>query len=164
MPYPAPIRSYFIGALSNGPLLMNHLLGEFSSTDPIWDLRPYRDRFTLREMIAHIADWNDIYRERLEASRDHDRPLLPNKDEGKIAEERDYAHSDPVQNLKRFSRSRPELIGLVESLPFDAWDRLATREGVGELTIGDQISVIITHDAYHVRQTLDYLESARTRV
>ena len=164
MPYPAAVRSYVVGALSNAPLLMKHLLGEFSSSDPIWDLRPHRDRFSLREMIAHVADWNDIYIERLECSRDEDRPLLPDKDEGKIAEERDYGHSDPVRNLERFASTRHKLIRVVESLPFEAWDRIATREGVGELSIGDQIALISAHDAYHVRQALDYLESARKGV
>lgn len=161
MPYPFAVRSYFVGALQNGPMIMNLLLGGFSESDPVWDLRPDRDRFSLREMIAHIADWNDIYRERLQKARDEDHPLLPNRDEGKIAEERDYAHSNPCHSLRRYGETRRELIRVVENLPDDAWERLATREGVGDLCMGDQIGLIAAHDAYHVRQAMDYLKSWR---
>src|ERR1700722_19431929 len=88
------LHTYVGASVENTPLLMQRFLGGFAATDPIWDERLGADRFSLKEMIAHIADWNDIYLERFTRTLKEDHPLLPNCDEGQIAIDRDYAHSN----------------------------------------------------------------------
>ena len=53
-------------------------------------------------MLAHLADWEPIFLERFQRTRREAEPILPDYDEGRIALERDYAHSDPLANLARF--------------------------------------------------------------
>jgi hypothetical protein len=160
MALPIATHDYFVNALDNAPLLLDHFLGGYSSEDAIWNYRTDPGRFTLREVLAHVADWNDIYRERLERTRAENHPLLPNCDEGAIALARNYAGTDPLNSLRRFRESRHTLIELVRSISHEDWSLLATREGVGDLSIGEQIALIAAHDAYHIRQVLDYLAAA----
>lgn len=162
MPIPEGVRPYFIGALELAPELFPSLL-PFEANDPAWDERPFADRFTLREMIAHVADWNPIYHQRLQLTLERDKPVLPDMDEGQIAIDNGYAALDPLESLRRFVKSRSELVAYVRSLPSAAWGRAAIREGLGELTIGEQIALIGAHDAYHMRQAMEYRHAAVAR-
>ena len=161
MSFPLGTHSYLVGALENGPIVLDMVLKDFSASDPFWDFRPNPERFSLREMVAHIADWNDIYRERIERTRDESNPQLPNCDEGQIAMERDYAHSDPVENLRRYRETRKPLIDVVNGLTESDWDRIGTRQSLGEMTLGEQIALCSAHDAYHIRQAVEYCDQWR---
>jgi uncharacterized damage-inducible protein DinB len=157
MALPAGTHPYFIGALETGPATLQLLLGQFKSEDNIWDQRPDPSRFSLREMVAHIADWNEIYQGRLERTRDEQNPELENCDEGKLAEERNYAQSDPVANLMRYQETRTPLINMVKDLTPEDWNKPAIRFGLGPMTMAEQICLIPAHDAYHIRQAMDCL-------
>src|SRR5689334_12368800 len=99
-------RRYVLAGLSSTPEVLATILKGLDSSDSAWDFRPDPERFTLREMVAHLADWDPIFLHRLERIRDEDNPNLPDLDEGQIAIESDYAHQDPVENLNRFRQGR----------------------------------------------------------
>ena len=53
---PERIHLYLLLDLESAPEALARLLADV--TDPAaWDRRPDPDRFTLREMVAHLADW-----------------------------------------------------------------------------------------------------------
>ena len=106
---PERIRLYLLRGLETTPDLLDRLLGDVS--DPAaYDRRPDPERFTLREVLAHLADWEEVFRRRLRQTLDEDNPKLLGLDEGKLAVERDYAHADPVECRARFRRGRAELL------------------------------------------------------
>src|SRR5436190_13009197 len=113
---PVFARKYVLSGLSSTPDVLETILRGKESSDPIWDFRPDPDRFTLREMVAHLADWEPIFMERFQRTRSETEPRLPDYDEGKIAIERDYAHSDPIANLARFRAGRASLVTFLQSL------------------------------------------------
>ncbi len=156
MAIPTYARPYIICGIELADPLFQELLSKVPSDDPFWDFRPNPDRFTLREAIAHVADWNEIFQERIEATRDQDHPTLPDKDEREIAIERDYAHSDPQAALARLSATRKSLVEVVKALTPGDWDRTAHKENLGDLSIEQQIALIGGHDAYHIKQVLEY--------
>jgi uncharacterized damage-inducible protein DinB len=156
----AYLLGYSVVALENTPKVLDHLLGAYDGNDNIWNYRTSEDRFTLREVIAHIADWNHIYSERIRATLKEENPLLPNCDENQIAIDRRYATSDPQDNLARFDRTRQLLVDIVKEFEPTDWSRPAVREGLGTVTLDQQIAIIMGHDAYHVNQVLEYLEKA----
>jgi hypothetical protein len=156
MAIPVPARSYFVGALELPEGIFAELLSDYRPDDPIWDFRPDPNRFTLREAICHVADWNDIFRERIERTRDEDHPLLPNMDEEQLAVDKKYAEADPTEALRRFAETRRTLIETVKALDPADWDRIANRARIGDITMSDQIALIAAHDAYHLRQVIEY--------
>src|SRR5437764_548687 len=115
-------RRYLTTALAGTPDVLEALLKNQASDDPVWDFRPDPDRFTLREMVAHLADWEPIFMERFQRTRSETEPRLPDYDEGKIAIERDYAHSDPIANLARFRAGRASLVTFLQSLDDADWE------------------------------------------
>jgi len=75
---PSRIRSYLLSDLECAPDVLSRLLSGI--TDPaLYDHRPDPSRFTLREMVAHLADWEVVFFTRLAQTRDESDPILPNE-------------------------------------------------------------------------------------
>lgn len=152
MPLSEVTIKYVVDGVAATPRVLFALL----SGSPDFDRRTDPERFTLREMIAHVADWDAIFAERIERARDEDNPFLPSVDEGQLAVERGYSSQDPATNLARFSESRAKLVALLQSLQPADWDRVAHREFVGDVTMFQLAAIILGHDAYHLRQAAEF--------
>jgi len=145
-------HTYLIHGLSGTPDVVETLLSGVESSDPLWDKRVSPERFTLREVLAHLADWDPVFHLRVSRIRSEDRPALPDIDEGAIAIQNDYAHSDPLESLRRFQEGRAALITLYESITDDEWERVGIYNGADVMTIEGYLALISGHDGYHTLQ------------
>lgn len=152
MPLPTAARDYLIEAVAGTPLILSTLLANRDDSDAVWDKRPDPERFTLREVLGHLADWEPIWVERISKIRKGDHPFLPSIDEGALAAENDYASSSPIANLKRFAEGRRATVDCLRSIRDEEWDLTCEREFVGPLTLQQQAYYILAHDGYHARQ------------
>jgi hypothetical protein len=157
MPFPAAARDYLLQALDGTPDVLLRMVESRSTLHPLWDRRPEPDRFTLREIIAHLADWEPIWLERVSRTAEGGCPFLPSVDESALAIENDYAQSDPGKCLQRYRQGRDELVRFLGGLGDAAWDETAEREFVGVLTLQQQASMVLSHDGYHLRQAAQFL-------
>ncbi len=148
-----PAIDYVLNGLEAAPLVQARLLKDCT----FWDVRPDPDRFTLREMIAHLADWEEIWLTRVERFVTEDHPYLPSIDEGQIAVERDYANQDPGLNVQRYGEGRKALLQKLRALPDESWACTGHREFVGDINLFELTAIITGHDGYHLSQTLAYL-------
>lgn len=156
MPLPTAAQDYLVKALSATPVVLSSLLD--GARDPDWDRRPDPDRFTLREVVAHLADWEPVWLERLQRIATEDHPFLPSVDESQMVVENDYASTSPTESLARFVQGRETLVAYIRSVSDDLWDRTGDREFVGILTMHQQAYFALSHDAYHLRQVAEWLE------
>ena len=154
---PAPALKYVLLAFEGTPDVLEGLLQKLAPEDPIWDRRPDPERFTIREVLAHIADWEPIVLERVCRIRDEETPLLPDVDENAMAVKNDYAHSDPRHSLTRIHAGRAHLLATLRALPTKAWQRTGNRESIGLLTLQDLIVMWLGHDGYHTCQIAQWL-------
>jgi uncharacterized damage-inducible protein DinB len=158
--FPVNVRKYQFATLTGTPDVLDHLLSQVPADSPVWDARPDPERFTIREVLAHIADWEPIFLERVTRTAEMERPPLQGYDEGQFAIDRDYAHSDPHANLKRFRQGRETLIAFLRSQPDTAWDRVGVHTELGPITLEGQLGLIVGHDGYHTAQIVQWLQSA----
>lgn len=156
-------RSYVLTGISATPDVLEGFLLSLAPGDSLWDFRPDPERFTLREVVAHLADWEDVWLQRLGRTIHEDEPLLAWLDEGQIAVDRDYAHSDPHAGLARFRHGRQQVLELLGVAPESAWGRVARREQVGPMSFEDQVVLILAHDGYHNKQVVEWLSAGRPR-
>lgn len=154
---PSRAKYYLLSALDANPAVLSHLLQDLGPDDARWDKRPDPDRFTLREMVAHLADWEPINILRLTRMRDEENPFIPDIDEGERAIQNNYAASDPIASVRQYVEGRNAVVALLRELPDGAWERIAMREFLGEMTIGEQATLILAHDGYHLKQALEWL-------
>lgn len=150
-------RDYLLAALDNTPATLTALLSYLSPDSPAWDICPAPDRFRLREIVAHLADWEAIWRERFERTVSEEYPRLPRPDPDQRAAEADYTGADPVERLARFRTSRAALTEWLHGLPEDAWTRTEHMEQRGDFPLAGIVTLTLGHDSYHLRQVAEWL-------
>jgi uncharacterized damage-inducible protein DinB len=154
-PAASTVRGYVLVGLAATPGAIAALLS--GATEAELDLRPDPDRFTLREVVAHLADWDPIWLERAQRIVAEDDPSLPGYDEGQFAIDNDYAHSDAHEQMRRFISGREAFLHFLKSLQPDAWERTGRRDdGIGTLTLFQLAAQVLGHDGYHVRQVVEF--------
>lgn len=150
------VRSYILQGLQATPAVLAHLLKHASKQ--IWDKRPDPERFTLREVAAHLADWESVWQERLGRVRDENHPILPDRDPDQLAKDHDYAHADVGASLRRFQEGRKKVLQILEELELSAWSRTGQHTTRGTLSIHDLAVIILGHDGYHLKQVTEWIE------
>lgn len=146
----AKVYQYALMSLEGTPAVFARLLDGLSATEA--DLRPDPARFSLREAVAHLADWEDVFRQRLLLTRDQDNPTLQGYDEGQWAIDRDYAHSDWRKQLARFGEERAQTAALIRSFTPQQLARTGLHTEAGPISLQEQALLIVVHDGYHARQ------------
>ncbi len=150
---PERTRDYLLIDLESAPEVLARLLDGFTD----WDARPDSSRFSPREMVAHLADWEEVFLTRLMDTRDDDAPVLQGLDEGQVAMDHDYAHADPAECLHRYETGRAAIVFLLGGLSPNQWERVGDHTELGPITLETQAVLIAAHDGYHRRQTLGWL-------
>ena len=150
-------QNYLFAALESAPALFEHLL--VGLTDDEADRRPDPNRFTIREVLAHLADWEPVFLDRLSRMCAEDHPTLPGYDEGQWAIDHNYAQTDWRSQIRLFTDRRRELVTFLHSRTPTDWPRTADRPEIGTLTVESQALLIPLHDTYHLRQITEWRES-----
>ena len=151
---PKKTYSYLLIDLDSGPDVLAALLAA-GAGPAVWDSRPDPDRFTLREMVAHLADWEGVFLQRLTQTRDEENAILQGLDEGQVAIDHDYAHADPQECLARYHAGRTRIVSFLSGLSPGQWERVGTHTELGPISLTAQAVLIAAHDGYHRQQVLD---------
>ncbi len=159
MNFPEYTRTYLLTGLGATPDVLEALLEKISPADPVWNFTPDPKRFTLRSIVAHLADWESVFLDRLIRTRDEDEPKLFNVDESQLEIDNDYVSSNPQEGIARFRAGREIIVRTLTDLSHPAWARVSHREW-GAITILNQATLILGHDGYHMQQIVQWLEAA----
>ena len=116
------------------------------------------ERFTPRQVIAHLADWESVFRERMVGTIQGKPYEIKTFDEGQRAIDNAYHTIDVSQSLERFSSERLKTLSFIELLPAEAWNEMALHPEYGAITVMDQVQNLTAHDVYHIDQLLEYLK------
>lgn len=150
---PAIARSYLLTALGGTPAVLNSLLGGLTADDPRWDAHPDPERFSLREIAAHLALIEPGWQTRTRRIRDEDRPFF----ERASRQNADTESRSPLENLRAFGTARREWLMLLGTLTDSDWERMADTEFMGPISVEQQAVFVLAHDGYHVRQVAEWL-------
>src|SRR5690348_8092540 len=130
MMLPQRTKEYLLVSLKATPLMVRRIVATTDPGDPRWDISS-DDRFTPREVVAHLADWDSIFLERLRQTVHEDLPTLYNVDESQRAIERGYAASDPVASAALFQSERARTLEYLEALSDEQWQRVGRHSTIG---------------------------------
>jgi hypothetical protein len=152
---------YILGALENNAVVLGYLLRDLPLDSPRWDFRPDPERFTLREIVAHIVDYDMVSRERFEHILRDNEPELSDWDVDEAA--RHYFNRNPQHDLEHLLESRRSFAAWLEGLCEEKWSRKGSRPGAGKFSVKEGVTLILGHDAYHIRQVVEWLEASKRR-
>jgi hypothetical protein len=147
-------------SLEGTPIVCGVLTAALAPGDPRWD-RAYPDRFTLREVFAHLADYdvlfNDYLDKALAATITAPAPV-PSFTPDEVAAGRGYDHSDPRERLTALRATRAAMVAKLHALDDADWTAHAmTSPRHGTLNIDELATLFLAHDGYHVRQIAEYV-------
>jgi len=114
--------------------------------------RPAPDKWSLTEILAHLADdelastWR--YRQMLE----HDGPELPGFDQDLWANLADYTSWKPADALAMFRLLRHANLRMFAHLTPEPWQRQGVHLERGRLTVQDLCRHMAAHDINHIEQ------------
>jgi uncharacterized damage-inducible protein DinB len=143
-------RSLLFTALEQSPLFFEYLLKDLTEEEA--DQRPDPERFTIREVVAHVAEWETIFLERMQLTCAHQHPVAPAYDPNELAARHNYAGTDVAEQFANYCASRAQTVKFLRARTDVQWPRLAHREGFGDFSLEAQALHVTLHDGYHHRQ------------
>jgi hypothetical protein len=133
-----------------GPeLLAVVLTGVFGEEE---DFVPAPGKWSIRQVIAHIADSELVDAHRLRSVIAEDNPTLTGYDQDLWTQNLDYAQRKPKQSLESFRRQRAENYELLKHVPEASYARTGTHTGRGPMTLLELVEDGAQHAERHARQ------------
>ncbi|HZT41204.1 MAG TPA: DinB family protein [Chthonomonadaceae bacterium] len=156
--YPYSQR-YLFTALEASPDLFDRLLEGITPEET--DARPDPERFTIREVMAHLAEWENVFLARMTRICEEETPLLEGYDEGQLAIEHGYDRTDPLEQCGLFRERRARLVAYLRSRSPEQWQRAGNRPEIGAITLEALAFLVPLHDTYHLHQVQTWRQRSR---
>ena len=133
-----------------GPELLAVVLTGVYGDETDFSLAP--GKWSIRQLIAHLADSELVGAQRFRQVIAEDNPALGAFDQDAWARNLDYARKQPKQSLESFRRARAENYELLKSLPESAFERTGVHAERGPLTLRQLLEGYAEHAESHARQ------------
>lgn len=132
------------------------LLDELASSPPLLKEAaaaagdPPEGEWGAAEVLAHMADVENLYFERLNTLLHEQNPALrPPTDGGRMEEMRNRSWEE---NLDAFNAIRGDTISLLMGMTLNDWGRSGIHPTRGTITVEDVVEAMIDHDLDHINQ------------
>ncbi len=109
-------------------------------------------RWSVGEVLAHLADSELVWSARLRFVLGQDRPELTGYDQDEWARRLGYADLEPAESLDRFRRLRRWNLELLGPLPDSRLDRIGIHVERGEESVRHMLRLYAGHDLVHLAQ------------
>ncbi|HUJ21006.1 MAG TPA: DinB family protein [Bryobacteraceae bacterium] len=116
------------------------------------DFTPAPGKWSVRQIIAHLADTELVAAHRFRQVIAEDNPTLVAYNQNAWATNLDYARRQPKQSLETFRRLRAENYDLLKALPEAAFERSGTHTERGQQTLRQMLDTFADHVESHARQ------------
>lgn len=150
------MNAYLFPVLMSGPVIVEKLMQRIAPERI--DLPTHPGRFTPREVVAHLADWEPILRSRMERCLSEPDAQVDGIDEGVRAAEMGYGGWDWQEQAWRFAEERKKTAEWLKGLDASRLQMAITHSEKGRQTIYDQANQLLGHDLYHVEQLCEVIE------
>ena len=139
-----------ISLLEKTPRILETLLGDLSGELLHWKPRP--DRWSISEVLAHLAALEQVYAERTLRIVAEDSPALVKYDLAGAEARGEYTRSSAGEGLALFTRTRLSTLALLTGLPSSAGARTGIHSELGTITLAHMLNEWANHDLGHLRQ------------
>ena len=123
--------------------------------------RPGKDKWSIAEILAHLADAELVAGWRLRMILSSDGTPIQAFDQDSWAATFRYADRDPKQSLKMFRVLRSNNLDLLEAVPRKLWNNHGLHAERGEETVSQILRLYAGHDLNHLKQIEQIVKAAR---
>jgi hypothetical protein len=127
------------------------------------DFAPAPGKWSVRQIVAHLADAEMVGAHRFRQVIAEDNPTLIAYNQDAWTANLDYARRKPKQSLETFRRIRAENYELLKGLPESAFERAGNHSENGRMTLRQLLEGYAGHAETHARQLQEIRELYKKR-
>jgi hypothetical protein len=116
------------------------------------DFVPESDKWSIRQIVAHLADSEMVGTMRMRQVIAENEPKLQAFDQDAWVKNLDYSRRKPSQSLEKFRRTRAENYELLKDLPEAAFARAGNHSERGRITLLQMVQRYAEHAESHATQ------------
>ncbi|QDV19619.1 Putative metal-dependent hydrolase YfiT [Gimesia panareensis] len=115
------------------------------------DAAPIPGKWSTRQVVCHIADFEPVYADRMKWVIAEDNPPLPGADHNLFAERLAYEQRDVEEELQLISVVRQNMARILNTLSTEQFERTGLHSHNGEVSVADLLDVITNHIPHHIK-------------
>lgn len=112
--------------------------------------RPVPGKWSTLQVVAHIADFEPIFAERMMRTISHERPLLMVADENLFAATLNYRDRDVEEELALVDLTRKKMTRILRGLKPEAAIRVGIHSFKGLISLEAMLTSAVNHIPHHV--------------
>jgi uncharacterized damage-inducible protein DinB len=112
--------------------------------------RPVPGKWSTLEVLAHLADFEPIFADRIKRVLAFDRPAIFGVDDAPLAAAGFYQDRDPAEELAVIGSVRASLARVLAKVPPEAWDRIGQHAEAGPQTVTQLVAKAVRHIEHHL--------------
>ena len=113
--------------------------------------RPIPGKWSVLEVVAHLADFDPILADRMKRVIAEDKPSLVGADENRFAAALAYHERDLQEELTIIEATRSQLARILRQLPNSALERVGIHTERGPRTLEQLLTTATAHIPHHVK-------------
>jgi hypothetical protein len=149
------MHHYLLRVIEFGPQVIGETLDQIDEKD--WDTPTHPDRFSPREVIAHLRFWEPVAQGRLRAAAENSGSEVLNWDEDQDVFDNDYASKNPRQMLAEWKAERARTAEYIKSVDPAKYNNHVVHGMWGKITFDNLANLAIAHDMYHIEQLANFV-------
>ncbi len=119
--------------------------------------RPVPGKWSILEVVCHLADFEPVYVDRMKRVIAQDRPLLMGADEKLFAAKLAYHDRDLNEELRLIELTRNAFARILRTLPAEAFERVGVHSERGLKSLRELLEII----NYHIPHHLPFIQEKR---
>ncbi len=123
--------------------------------------RPGSDRWSVAEILAHLAESELVFGYRLRLVLGANGTPIQAFDQNAWQANARYLHNDPKKAFQLFEILRANNVALLKSIPKEQWDFYGMHQERGKETVSRMVEMFAGHDVNHVKQIESILKGGR---
>jgi hypothetical protein len=139
-----------VSLLEKTPVLFETMLRDLPPDLLHW--KPGSDRWSISEVLAHLADIENMYCRRVCRILAEDSPALQKYGQPGPSDANAYSHGSAAEHLARFLAARRASIDALKLASGSAGSRTAKHSELGVITLAQMLNEWASHDLGHLRQ------------
>jgi hypothetical protein len=145
-----------LSVIEQTPIIIEKIL--WSASDDLMQWKPSAERWSIGEVLAHLADVEVVFRARVQKMLDENNPKIESYDQNVSYASGKYA-GKARENLKLFCHERDRTLSWLRYVPAAMTERTAQHAELGTISVGHMMNEWSFHDLGHIRQILELYRS-----
>lgn len=141
--------SILLDAYRNGPAMLRNAL---EKADPShFDLTPVPGKWSIRQVVCHISDFEPVYADRFKRVLVEDNPTIFGGDPDAYAAALAYGNRSVERELAYIEATREHMLPILQQCDIEHYQRTGVHSEDGPMTLETLINRIVAHIPHHVK-------------